>query len=119
MVRVVRSRPRLVVQLFATALTALVVGGCYSNPLEGNDLEDQFVAIARQRASIDFPCDSGLITVSSLGGNAYRSTGCGLYQDYQCEYDDASGNSKNAWLYLCRPSPNNPMTEGTPADAGP
>jgi hypothetical protein len=99
-------------------IAALVVGGCYSNPLTGNGLEDELVGIVRQRASVDFPRDSGSIDVASLGGNAYRSTGCDLYRDDQCEYDDASGNSKNAWLYVCRPVANDPQTVATRVDAG-
>jgi hypothetical protein len=74
-------------------------------PLEGAALNQEFQSIAVGRASIEFPCPQQDLTVTDLPGYAYRVTGCGLLATYECDYDNATGDSTsspdNYWIYTC------------------
>jgi hypothetical protein len=103
------------------AAIALPVAGCSSpEPLSGAALNQEFETIAVGRASLEFPCPTKELTVLDLPGYAYRVTGCGYYATYECDYDDAAGDSDsnvdNYWIYTCdRAAQDNPQK----LDAGP
>lgn len=82
-------------------------------PLEGAALNHEFESIALGRAAIEFGCPQQELTVLDLPGYAYRVTGCGFYATYECDYDDATGDSTtsvdNYWIYTCdRAAQDNP-----------
>jgi hypothetical protein len=74
-------------------------------PLEGAALNQEFEQIAVGRAAIEFACPAHDLTVVDLPGYAYRVTGCGFYATYECDYDNATGDSTsttdNYWIYTC------------------
>jgi hypothetical protein len=82
-------------------------------PLEGAALNQEFEQIVVGRAAIEFPCAQGSLSVVDMPGYAYRVTGCGFYATYECDYDDAAGDSSNSvdnyWIYTCdRAAQDNP-----------
>jgi hypothetical protein len=81
------------------ALLALVA--C-SDPAQDGDLTRNFEDIVRKRAGVEFPCAEESVRVTDLGGWAYRASGCGVHATYECEYSDAKGANRNAWLYICK-----------------
>jgi hypothetical protein len=82
-------------------------------PLEGAALNQEFEQIALGRAAIEFACPQHDLSVVDLPGYAYRVTGCGFYATYECDYDNATGDSDsttdNYWIYICdRAAQDNP-----------
>jgi hypothetical protein len=86
------------------AVFALACGSS-PEPLEGAALNQEFESIALGRAAIEFPCSKKDLSVIDLPGYAYRVTGCGYYATYECDYDNATGDSTssqdNYWIYTC------------------
>lgn len=99
-------RPRILRPAIGLSLS-LFAGHCSSppEPLEGAALNQEFESIALGRASLEFPCPPGGLSVVDLPGYAYRVTGCGFYATYECDYDNATGDSRstvdNYWIYTC------------------
>jgi hypothetical protein len=88
-------------------------------PLSGAALNHEFESIAVGRAVIEFPCPQQDLSVVDEPGYAYRVTGCGFYATYECDYDNATGDSTssedNYWIYTCDRAV---QDHGTPLDAG-
>ncbi len=92
--------------LLAAAACAVVVAACGGSELLAQDFE----AIVRQRAAVEFACAEGVILVTDLGGLAFRADGCGGHATYECVEEHVSGRVYGACVRAVRDDP-------TPDDA--
>lgn len=91
------------ITFWATAL--LFVSGCGALILEGR---------VRNRASYDIRCSSEDITVSDIGGRAWRATGCGRSATYVCIDETCVLNGRDLGTYA---PPSAPAAPPSPVES--
>ncbi|HZI15939.1 MAG TPA: hypothetical protein VE153_36570 [Myxococcus sp.] len=77
-------------KLALTALSLLLaapLGGCMGAPVYARD-------VVRTRVAKEQRCNETQVQVEELGGNAYRSSGCGPETTYVCNYPELPERSR-------------------------